>query len=122
MKIFKRKIVFTSEEQQIIDVVSAMIGHHSCSIEVNPENMQYLINVESLDYFAWVDDLGIELSNHKFFISRRLRSEVLDAVKKIIIEEKSRVWNLKKDTIFKNQVNLLENVKIQIEDGRDTHS
>jgi len=114
MKIFKKELKLNIEEQQIVDVVREMVNHKDCSIEVNPENMHYLINVETLDYFAHVDDIGVEISNHKFFISSRLRSAVIDKVKSLIIEEKSRRWHLKKDTIFENKTNLLDKIKNNI--------
>lgn len=117
MSIFGKKVVLTEEEEQIHSTIEKMVGNSKCLIDINPESMSYLLEIESLQYYAHIDGNGVEISNHTFFISRRLGADVLDKIKKVISEESARRWTLKKGNIFKNQTELIERIKTNIGDG-----
>lgn len=114
MGIWEKKIDLTEEEEQLVSTIESMLSSEKCLIDVNTENMNYLLEIESLQYYAHVDGNGVEVSNHTFFISRRFRSAVLDKIKGSISEEVARRWNIKKETIFKNQTELIERIKTNI--------
>jgi hypothetical protein len=114
MGFFEKQVVLTEEEQQLLDMVLAMVNNPKCNIDVDPETMQYLLEIESLQYFAIIDSVGIEFSNHSFSVARRLSANGLTAIKKVVANESSRRWVLKRDTISKNQKDLIEKIKTNV--------
>lgn len=120
MAFFEKQVTLTEEEQQLFGMVSAMVSNPECNIDIDPNTWNYLLDVESLQYFAIVDNVGLEFSNHSFSVARRLSSKGLDAIKKVIADESSRRWKLKRDTISKNQSDLIEKIKTNVSNGRST--
>jgi hypothetical protein len=117
MGFFEKQVVLTEEEQQLFDMISAMVSNPQCNIDVDPNTMQYLLDIESLQYFVIIDSVGVEFSNHNFCVARRLSSKGLDAIKKLVADESSRRWVLKRDTISKNQKDLIEKIKTNVGNG-----
>lgn len=119
MKLFKKKLVLTQQEESIVNVVKSMTLRKDCLIEINPENMDYLLYIEDLQYFLLVDSEGVQISNHNFFITRRLRSNVVDNIKSIVKAETSVRRQLKVDSIFTNELELLTEINKVIDNGRN---
>jgi hypothetical protein len=118
MKLFKKKLVLTQQEESIVNVVKSMTLRKDCLIEINPETMDYLLSIEDLQYFLLVDCEGVQISNHNFFITRRLRSDVVDTIKSIVKSETSVRRQLKIDSIFNNELELLTEINKAIDNGR----
>jgi penicillin-binding protein-related factor A (putative recombinase) len=110
MSIFKREVSLTEQEERLVNVVTSMLSREDCLIEINPENMDYLLSIEELQYFLLVDAEGVQLSNHTYFITRRLRTNVLDKIKTLIKIETSARRSAKIDSIFKNELDLLTKI------------
>jgi hypothetical protein len=116
MSIFKTKLVLTEQEENLVSVVKSMLSREDCLIEINPENMDYLISIESLQYFLLVDGNGLQLSNHTFFVARRMREKVLDKIKDLIKEETAMRRRAKIEGIFSNELDLLTRINNTIGD------
>lgn len=119
MKLFKKELVLTQQEEGIVDVVKSMTLRKDCLIEINPETMDYLLSIEDVQYFLLIDSEGVQISNHNFFITRRLRSVVVDKIKGIAKTETSARRQVKIDSIFNNELELLTKINKVIEDGRN---
>lgn len=118
MSIFKTKVVFTEQEESILEVVTNMVENKNCIIDVHPETMGYLLSLDELHYHLWIDNEGIQLTNHDFFLTRRLRGVVLDSVKGVVRGEASRRLDTRIDTIFNNELALLTKINKNIADVR----
>ena len=118
MKLFKKQLVLTQQEEGIVDVVKSMTLRKDCLIEINPETMDYLLSIEELQYFLLVDCEGVQISNHNFFITRRLRSNVVDSIKSIVKAETSARRQVKTESIFNNELELLTEINKAISNGR----
>lgn len=116
MSLFKSKLVLTGQEESVLEVVKNMVENQDCVIDVNPETMGYLLSLDKLQYHLLIDDEGIQLSNHDFFITKRLRGVVLDSIKGIVKKEASRRVNSRVLTIFNNELELLTKINKKIED------
>jgi hypothetical protein len=116
MSLFKSKLVLTGQEESVLEVVRNMVENQDCVIDVNPETMGYLLSLDSLQYHLLIDNEGIQLSNHDFFITRRLRGVVLDSVKGIVKAEASQRLNTRINTIFSNELELLTKINKRISD------
>lgn len=110
MSWFKTKIKLTEEDKKIQEVVSAMLRNQNTLIEIDPSNMSYLLSNEEKQYFIDVDSVGIKISNHKFFRELHLESNKIDIIKKLISTEASKRRAEKREVIFKNGVDLLDNI------------
>ena len=116
MSLFKSKLVLTGQEENVLEVVKSMVEKKDCIIDVNPETMGYLLSLDRLQYHLLIDDEGIQLSNHDFSITKRLRGVVLDNVKGIVKREVSSRLNARILTIFNNELELLTKINKKIGD------
>jgi hypothetical protein len=117
MKLFKKELVLTQQEESIVDLVKSMTLRKDCLIEINPETMDYLLSIEELQYFLLIDCEGVQISNHNFFITRRLRSNVVDSIKSIAKAETSARRQVKVENIFSNELDLLTKINKAVNHG-----
>jgi len=111
---FKKQTKLTEQEQLIADIIREMTERADSVLEYDIEDASWLVTIPELEYYVSIDGVGVELSNHKFFITRRMDDKVLSIMKKIVSEESSKRLKAKKQSIFKNELNLLEDVKDKI--------
>lgn len=114
MNIFKRSLKLDRQEQTMLALISSMVSHRDCIIEINPDDFSYLVSLEELQYYLLIDSLGIKLSNHKFSISRKFSDRVIDKFKDVIKKETIKRRQAKVDSIFKNEMDLLTKINDNI--------
>lgn len=117
MGFFEKQTALTEEEQQLLEMITAMVNNPKCNIDIDPNTWNYLLDIQELQYFAIIDSVGVEFSNHAFSVARRLTGNGLTAIKKVIADEASRRWVAKKDVISKNQSDLIEKIKTNVGNG-----
>jgi hypothetical protein len=83
---------------------------------VHPETMGYLLSLDRLQYHLLIDNEGVQLTNHDFFITRRLRGVVMDKIKGVVRAEASSRINARISTIFNNELVLLTKINNKIVD------
>lgn len=98
----------TEDETKMYNVITNLIIQPDCIIEVNPENMDYMLFLEKEQYFLLIDGNGIQFSNHGFVVIERYSDVVLDAYKKVVKTETIRRRTARRNEIFKNKCNLLD--------------
>jgi hypothetical protein len=108
MSFFKSK--FTEEEVKIQDMVRAFVAKPNTLIEINPEDMSYILSYEPKSYYILVDSVGVQITNHTFDKDIRLESYKVDVIKSIIKEEATKRREAKKALIFKNRSELLDKI------------
>ena len=111
---FKKQTKLTEQEQLVADIIKEMTERVDSVLEYDIEDASWLVTIPELEYYVSIDGVGVELSNHKFFITRRMDDKVLTTMKKIVSEESSKRLKAKKQSIFKNELNLLEDVKNKV--------
>jgi hypothetical protein len=111
---FKKQTKLTEQEQLVADIIKEMTERVDSVLEYDIEDASWLVTIPELEYYVSIDGVGVELSNHKFFVTRRMDDKVLSIMKKIVAEESSKRLKAKKQSIFKNELNLLEDVKNKI--------
>ena len=111
---FKKQTKLTEQEQLIADIIKEMTERVDSVLEYDIEDGSWLVTIPELEYYVSIDGVGVELSNHKFFITRRMDDKVLTIMKKIVSGENTKRLKTKKQSIFKNELNLLNDVKNKI--------
>jgi hypothetical protein len=97
----------TDLEQKMYKVIETMVMSPDCIIEINPDDMSYMLSIEDEGYYLLLDDVGVQFSNHGFIIIKSYESKILDHYKTAVKIETTRRRNLRKSEIFKNEGNLL---------------
>ena len=105
MKLFKTKL--TETDIKIKDVVTNFLANKETNIDINPEDMSYLISHEKFNYYLLIDSVGVQISNHKFSKDMRLEDKVINLLKKMSFTETVLRRKEKRDLIFKNNNDLL---------------
>jgi len=109
-KWFKSKIILTEDELKIKDIIAVMLLNKDTLIEINPDDMSYMLSDEANEYYVDVDSVGITVTNHKFYLDARLESGKIDIFKSMIKLETVVRRVQKRDRIFTNRLNLLDNI------------
>jgi hypothetical protein len=100
----------TEDETEMFNVITNLVTQSDCIIEVNPENMDYMLCLEKEQYFLLIDSNGVQFSNHGFVVIERYSDVVLDAYKKVVKTETIRRRTNRRNEIFKNKLNLLASI------------
>lgn len=106
MKLFKTK--FTEADNKIKDIVETFLANKETVIDINPEDMSYLISYERFNYYLLIDSVGVQISNHKFAKDMRLEDAVINVLKDMAFKETVIRRTEKRKLIFKNNVDLLD--------------
>lgn len=110
MSLFKSKVVLTEEEEKVRQVVEKMLENEETLIEIDPSNMSFLLSNEKFGFYVDIDSNGIKISNHTFARDIRLESKKIDLLKDMATKEASKRRGEKKVIIFKNGIDLLNNI------------
>ncbi len=100
----------TEDETKMYNVITNLIIQPDCIIEVNPENMDYMLCLEKEQYFLLIDGNGVQFSNHGFVVIERYSDVILTAYKKVVKTETIRRRTARRNEIFKNKCNLLDSI------------
>lgn len=108
MKLFKPK--FTDSDNKIKEIVANFLANKETVIDINPEDMSYLISHDKYNYYLLIDSLGVQISNHKFSKDMRLEDTVINELKKMAFVETVERRKEKRELIFKNNKDLLDSI------------
>lgn len=100
----------TEDETEMFNVITNLVTQPDCIIEVNPDNMDYMLCLEKEQYFLLIDSIGVQFSNHGFLVIERYTDKVLDCYKHVVKTETVRRRTARRDEIFKNKLNLLSSI------------
>ena len=106
MKLFKTKL--TESDEKIKGIVANFLANKETIIDINPEDMSYLISHEVKNYYLLIDSNGVQISNHKFAKDMRLEDGVINILKDMAYTETVLRRKEKRLLIFKNNADLLE--------------
>jgi hypothetical protein len=106
----KKPPTMTDLEEKMYKVIETMVTSPDCIIEINPDDMSYMLSIEDEGYYLLLDSVGVQFSNHGFIVIKSYDSNVLDHYKTLVKTETTRRRNLRRNEIFKNEGNLLVNI------------
>jgi hypothetical protein len=79
--------------------------------------MSYILSHEKKEYYVDIDSVGIKISNHTFFRELHLETEKIDALKKMAKTEATKRRAGKRAKIYKNGIDLLDNIVKNLKNG-----
>ena len=100
----------TEDQTKMYNVITNLVTQPDCIIEVNPDNMNYMLCLEKEQYFLLIDSCGVQFSNHGFVVIQSYSQNILDAYKTLVKTETVRRRNNRQNEIFKNKCNLLDQI------------
>lgn len=100
----------TEDEAEMFNVITNLVTQPDCIIEVNPDNMDYMLCLEKEQYFLLIDGIGVQFSNHGFVVIEKYTEKILDCYKNVVKTETVRRRTARRDEIFKNKLNLLSSI------------
>jgi hypothetical protein len=100
----------TEDETKMYNVITNLVTQPDCIIEINPDNMNYLLCLEKEQYFLLIDSCGVQFSNHGFIVIQSYAQNILDTYKTLVKTETVRRRNSRQSEIFKNKCNLLDTI------------
>ncbi len=112
MKLFKTKL--TEADNKIKNLIADFLANKETVIDINPEDMSYLISHESMNYYLLIDSTGVQISNHKFSKDMRLEDAVINILKDMAYTETVLRRKEKRELIFKNNLELLDSISKDI--------
>jgi hypothetical protein len=88
MKLFTKwwvkPIQLTDKEANILKACQLILSKDDRHMEIQPDDMSYLIESKTLGYSMIVNSSGISFSNHDFLVIRNYRDEFIELVKETI--------------------------------------
>ena len=100
----------TEDETEMFNVITNLVTQPDCIIEVNPDNMDYMLCLEKEQYFLLIDSIGVQFSNHGFVVIERYEQKILDCYKHVVKTETVCRRTNRRNEIFKNKLNLLTSI------------
>ena len=110
---FKHKL--TSQEQQFVDIVQSLLSHPKTVLKMTPLSDKYFIINEQKHYHILLKELGIQVTNTKFSIAKRIHPQVYNKIINIIHEYIERDRQIDEDRIFNSEVKMLDSVLKNLE-------
>ena len=98
------------EVSKLYGIVRAMCNNKNTKFLIAPVSHTYYLENKPLHYFVVLDESGIRITNHKFFITKSLTGTESN---KIIGYARSRIEILRKDMereIFANESNMINEI------------
>ena len=115
MNIFKTKL--NSDDIKLQNIIISLLNNKETVIDINPEDMSYLLSYEKKNYFVLIDNLGVQISNYsKTPCAKDIRLEdgKIAIFKSLAYAETVKRRKEKRDKIFKNNSELLDAIALDI--------
>jgi hypothetical protein len=87
-------------------------------LKIAPLTGRYFMINKRLSYWAKVEDFSVSITNHKFTLTNTISSEYNKALSKMVNEFIEADRNEFEETVFQNEVELLENIKSNINSSK----
>ena len=98
------------KEALILDVINGLCNHPETDIKMAPISGRYYLLNKELQYWVRVFPDGITITNHKFTFTNTAPQGFQDMIVRILEEAIEKSRDEFETTVFKNEVNLLENI------------
>lgn len=120
-KTFKEKIFppykMNEKETLTYDVIQMLCEQPDTDLKIAPLTGRYFMVNKRLSYWAKVEDFSVSITNHKFTLTNTINSEYQKKLVEMVNVFIEADRNEFEETIFQNEVELLENIKSNITSG-----
>jgi hypothetical protein len=106
------------KEKLTYDVIKMLCDQNDTDLKVAPLTGRYFLINKRLSYWAKVEDFSVSITNHKFTLTNTITSEYQKALSKMVGEYVEADRNEFEQTIFQNEVELLENILSNIKTSK----
>ncbi len=114
LKALKQKIwppyKMNDKEKLTYDVIKMLCEQSDTDLKIAPLTGRYFMVNKRLSYWAKVEDFSISITNHKFTLTNTVNSEYQKLVVEMVNQFIEADRNEFEETIFQNEVELLENI------------
>ncbi len=120
-KTFKEKIFpaykMNEKETLTYDVIKMLCEQPDTDLKIAPLTGRYFMINKRLSYWAKVEDFSVSITNHKFTLTNTINNEYQKLLSNMVSEFIEADRNEFEETIFQNEVDLLETIKSNIVSG-----
>ena len=120
-KTFKEKIFppykMNEKETLTYDVIKMLCEQSDTDLKIAPLTGRYFMINKRLSYWAKVEDFSVSITNHKFTLTNTINSEYQKKLVAMVDTYIEADRNEFEETIFQNEVDLLETIKSNIVSG-----
>jgi hypothetical protein len=106
------------KEKLTYDVIKMLCDQDDTDLKVAPLTGRYFLINKRLSYWAKVEDFSVSITNHKFTLTNTITSEYQKVLSKMVGEYVEADRNEFEQTIFQNEVELLENILSNIKTSK----
>lgn len=106
------------KEKLTYEVIKMLCDQRDTEIKVAPLTGRYFLINKRLSYWAKVEDFSVSITNHKFTLTNTITSEYQKSLSKMVGEYVEADRNEFEQTIFQNEVELLENILSNIKTSK----
>jgi hypothetical protein len=99
------------------DVIKMLCEQKDTDLKVAPLTGRYFLINKRLSYWAKVEDFSVSITNHKFTLTNTITSEYQKRLSEMVGQYVEADRNEFEETIFQNEVELLQNIKSNISSG-----
>ena len=107
----KGKYVPNEKEQRIIDIVDELCKHSESDIKVAPLTQRYFIVNKTLEYWVRISEFEVTITNHKFTLNYGGTNKFHTLLADIISNTIEKARNEFEESVFQNEIELLDNIK-----------
>lgn len=106
------------KEKLTYEVIKMLCDQRDTEIKVAPLTGRYFLINKRLSYWAKVEDFSVSITNHKFTLTNTITTEYQKTLSKMVGEYVEADRNEFEQTIFQNEVELLENILANIKTSK----
>lgn len=110
---------YKMNEKEVLtyDVIKMLCEQSDTDLKIAPLTGRYFMVNKRLSYWAKVEDFSVSITNHKFTLTNTINSEYQKTLVTLVSKFIEADRNEFEQTVFQNEVELLENIKSNILTG-----
>jgi hypothetical protein len=106
------------KEKLTYDVIKMLCEQSDTDLKIAPLTGRYFMVNKRLSYWAKVEDFSVSITNHKFTLTNTVNSEYQKLLVEMVNQFIEADRNEFEETIFQNEVELLENILSNIKTNK----
>lgn len=105
------------KEKLTYDVIKMLCEQPDTDLKVAPLTNRYFLINKRLSYWAKLEDFSVSITNHKFTLTNTINNQYQKLLSDMVGQFVETDRNEFEQTIFQNEVELLENILSNIKTG-----
>lgn len=109
------KYELSETENLIKDVLELMLKNEGTDAISAPITQRYYVSNPNLGYYIKITEYSVTITNHKFTFQEALSEKFKEILLNLVREYMENSRNIFEKTVFDNQIELLKNIKKNLE-------